>query len=108
MVDADSTTVDERHRLFNNDLNKDGQADRADNESILLTVPKRNIQTWVLYMNGETVDETTRCRETYVASEYKAAAQEFASWFQNDATLDDALDSIKKGIAELKRLPDRS
>ncbi|AFZ24350.1 hypothetical protein Cylst_2111 [Cylindrospermum stagnale PCC 7417] len=66
LIDADNGTVENRLRQLNNALIEDSQEPRQPNERIAIFVPKRNIETWVHYLQGETVNETdayTKFRE---------------------------------------------
>lgn len=57
LVDADLRTVQERFDQLNRCLLDAGRAGRRNNERICLLVPRRHIETWVRYANGEAVDE---------------------------------------------------
>lgn len=57
LIDADTKTVEERLKQLNDSLIEDSQESRKSDESIAIFVPKRNIETWIHYLQGETVDE---------------------------------------------------
>ncbi len=56
MIDADSKNVQDRINEFGNEC-KDKTPFRTRNEAVAILVPKRNIETWIHYLNGEQVDE---------------------------------------------------
>ncbi len=57
LIDADKATVQERLTQIDNTTEKAGQAKRQDGERVAIFVPKRNIETWLAYLQGQTVDE---------------------------------------------------
>src|SRR5271166_3621588 len=58
MIDADTHTVQDRWRQLDQAL-EDGGKQRVDveHEQIARLVPKRNVETWILCLNGHAVDE---------------------------------------------------
>jgi len=58
-IDADKKTVEERLRQLDEALIEDSQQIRQPQEAIAIFIPKRNIETWIHYLQGETVDEET-------------------------------------------------
>ena len=59
VIDADTDTVDRRSRQLRESLTQLGLSDRAANEAITHFIPKRNIETWVLFLHCRRVDEDT-------------------------------------------------
>lgn len=59
MVDADIVSIGERIGQLEESLEEAGQDRRTAEERILILVPKRNIETWIRYLDGEIWDETT-------------------------------------------------
>ena len=57
IIDADKHTVEERLSQLDLALVIDGQVKRQAKEKIAIFVPKRNIETWIHYLMGESVDE---------------------------------------------------
>lgn len=58
MVDADYRSVRERVAEFDSQCKKHGLPKRPD--GVLVFVPKWNIETWLEYLAGKTVDESNR------------------------------------------------
>src|SRR5208282_6324826 len=58
VIDADTQTVQERWRQLDQAL-EDGGKKRLDveHEQIARLVPKRNVETWILCLNGQAADE---------------------------------------------------
>lgn len=57
MIDADKHSVAERLHQLDLALEANSQSKRQSNEKIAIFVPKRNIETWIHYLMGESVDE---------------------------------------------------
>ncbi|MBD2169331.1 hypothetical protein H6G04_33765 [Calothrix membranacea FACHB-236] len=57
LIDADNETVQATLRELDNALIENSQQPRQPNEAIAIFVPKRNIETWIHYLQGENVDE---------------------------------------------------
>ncbi|WP_216701573.1 hypothetical protein [Gloeothece verrucosa] len=56
-MDADTRTVEECLRQLDNALEQDGQEKRQPDEKIAIFIPKRNIETWIYYLQGNSVNE---------------------------------------------------
>ena len=56
-VDADTLSISKRRQQIESACSDSGIASPAKNERILLVVPKRNIETWRVYLQGVTVNE---------------------------------------------------
>ncbi len=59
MIDADSNSVTERINQFAGVCSSHGIPFRAEEESVAIGVPKRNIETWIHYLTGNPADEQT-------------------------------------------------
>jgi hypothetical protein len=58
-IDADNHSLRDRHQQLAASLRESNEAERAPRERIAIFTPKRNIETWVHYLAGATVDEET-------------------------------------------------
>ncbi len=58
MIDADTMPVERRIAQLESALENDDQRQRQAEERTAIFVPKRNIDTWIHYLQGETVNET--------------------------------------------------
>lgn len=56
-IDADLNTCIERQKQLDEACGNAGVDKRSPKDKLLLLVPKRNIETWIKYFDGETVDE---------------------------------------------------
>ncbi|MGB8687259.1 MAG: hypothetical protein WCD53_07990 [Microcoleus sp.] len=57
LIDADRGTLQDRLNQLASILDEDAQEKRRSDEAIAIFVPKRNIETWIHYLQGETVNE---------------------------------------------------
>ena len=60
MIDADSKNVQNRIDEFRDSCNSMQIPFRANEEAVAIAVPKRNIETWIHYLNGNSVNEQDR------------------------------------------------
>jgi hypothetical protein len=107
IIDADLCTVQERLDQLNQVLTDSGKPAVDRGERIARLVPKRNVETWILNLNGEVVDEEKDYKRTVrnwnhlipVASENlnrltRSGAEPTSRY----------IDSLLRGTRELKRL----
>ena len=57
VIDADTQKVQHIHRRLEEQLENANLKNRKANERIAILVPKRNIETWIVYLQGDSVDE---------------------------------------------------
>ncbi len=57
IVDADTYEVAERKRQFRQECEQCGVSWREDEDHVVLVVPKRNIESWLVYLDGGESDE---------------------------------------------------
>jgi len=99
VIDADTDEVGRRVRQLSDAL---GRSVRKDDEAIVHLIPKRHIETWILHLSGEEVDEETDYHHESVDDLIPAAAAKFHAW--TSPPPDDCLPSLSVGIEETKRL----
>lgn len=59
MIDGDVAGLTERMRQLDESCGLSGIEPRTDDDRVIVLVPERNIETWLAYLAGATVDETT-------------------------------------------------
>lgn len=57
VIDADTKEVQERIDEFAEVCNKKQIQSRGNDDAVAISVPKRNIETWIHYLNGQQVNE---------------------------------------------------
>jgi hypothetical protein len=58
MLDGDANGVDARLTALDEACNRASVSPRVNADHVAVFVPTWNIETWLAYLNGETVDET--------------------------------------------------
>lgn len=71
MIDADTKSVEETAKWLDVICSEQGVAVRNQNDKAAVLIPKRNIETWIHFLNGKTVDETTAYGKLRYESECK-------------------------------------
>ena len=114
IVDADTGTVAQRLGQMDTALDKFPEprtrAILIRDEKIARLVPRRHIETWILALNAERVDETEKCKDRIRTDEQwlariPAAASTFYQLTRPNATLPvDLIDSLRRGVQEMNRL----
>ena len=103
MIDADTNSVAHRSAQLEQLLAKDR---RMDGEKIIHLVPKRHIETWVLCLNSQHVDEVMDYHGNRdVDDQVKPAGIKFYEWTRPNATVPDhCVLSLQAAIPEAQRL----
>ncbi len=108
MIDADTHAVDDRLTQLDEALRNNGEEPVRKGERIARLVPKRNVETWILCLNEEPVDEEadyTRTRREWNKLIPQAAVTLY-QWARPHAVPPNhCVDSLRTGVQELKRLP---
>ena len=65
VIDADDQTVQTRHDQLNSQATSAGLAIRQDNEAVIHVIPKRHIETWLAYLDGNSVNENDSYKSQY-------------------------------------------
>ncbi len=108
VIDADTHTVQDRWKQLDQAL-KDAEKPPVDveHEKIARMVPKRNIETWILCLTKQTVDEKTDYKNT--RNDWNElippAAATLFQWTRQESELPNhCIDSSRTGVKELNRL----
>jgi hypothetical protein len=113
VIDADTRSVAHRTRQFQNALAEAGMSPRTVSERIVHLVPRRNIETWIVCLNGFMADEITDYSQPQnvpepikpVAEHIGPAAIRFFEWTRMNAPVQErCVPSLKSAIPEVRRL----
>jgi len=106
VLDADTGSVEEHERELTSALAAAGEAEREDAEAISVLIPKRNIETWILCLSGEIVDETTNYRgHPRIDEMIRPAAGGLYEWSRAGANVPaSCVSSLRKGLGEVRRI----
>jgi len=110
VIDADAETVAKREQRLRESLQVSGLSGREHDEAIVHLIPKRNIETWLLFLTGSDVDEESdykRSRNPEVwTGMIPSAARTFALHVKglNRSNLE-TVPSLAAAIGEAARFP---
>jgi len=104
MIDADNHSVDEQHQEMNRLLQEVGISARQPKERIGVFIPRRNIETWIYFLQGQSVEEETaypkfRRNESACKPYVKTLAQNVRQLLPNHAP-----PSLKTACREVARI----
>lgn len=106
LIDSDRGDLDGRVRQLREALLQAHFAPRADAEKIVHLIPKRNIETWVLCLDGGPVDEQDDyTREQGIDAKIPAAARTFFEWSRPHSSVPPhCVPSLHAAFPEVRRL----
>jgi len=107
IIDADTSTVQERLNQLDQALKQSGNQLVAEGEHIARLVPKRNVETWILCLHGKVVDEETDYSGTRNdwSKLIPEASLTLCGWTRSQAELPEhCVSSLRAGVRELKRV----
>ena len=100
MVDADLKAVRERIKEFEDECISQQTPFRTDTEAAAIAVPKRNIETWICYLNREKVDEETLYAKLGRERDCKPAVDNLVDLCQSEGLLADTPPSLSAACEE--------
>lgn len=104
-IDADEETVAARLSEMNDLLKVAGIKRRGGNEHIAIVVARRNVETWMYYLEGNSVDETTDYKPLCKNLDNRKSALKLANLLRESTLPSDVPASIQKARDELHRVP---
>lgn len=104
LIDADKKTVEERLKQLDDALIENSQQLRQPSEAIAIFVPKRNIETWIHYLQGTNVDEETEYTKFKKQSDCKQYLDQLVNQCYQGNLEENAPPSLKAACGELQRI----
>ena len=105
LIDADTGTLEARLNELASVLDEHEEENRGSNEAIAIFVPKRNIETWIHYLQGETVnEEAVYAKFKNNEAVCKTAVEDLADRCYSQSLPEDAPRSLQAACGELQRL----
>ena len=106
VIDADAEETGRRTRQLEESLKSKGLPRRNPEERIVHLIPKRNIETWIVNLNGRQVDEEYDHRhDAGIDDLIDSAAQTLFEWTRPNAQIPPhSVPSLRVAIPELQRL----
>ncbi|HEY88453.1 MAG TPA: hypothetical protein G4N98_01790 [Thermoflexia bacterium] len=103
LIDADTYPVTERLRQLEEELQHADLQKRGNGEQIGLFIPKRNIETWIHYLQGETVNEIETYAKLTREGDCKPAVAKLAK-NRRQPLPQDAPNALQRACSELSRI----
>jgi hypothetical protein len=105
-IDANGGDMERRLRQLQDALARADLSPRRDDEKIVHLIPRRNIETWVLCLNGRNVDENSDyTRERDIDQQFQRAAATLFEWSRQHALpAPHCVPSLHAAIPEVRRL----
>jgi hypothetical protein len=105
IIDADTSTVQDRLDWLARTLVEDSQQNRQSDEAIAIFVPKRNIETWIHYLQGKTVNEEEAYSKFHNSeASCKGDVENLAQQCYSQSLPNNAPESLQLACGELQRL----
>jgi len=106
VIDADRGDVARRLRQFEEALESANESPRDGADKIAHFVPRRNIETWILFLTGRDVDEDSDYSHAEIdGNRIKDAAAAFHGWTRPNAQPPTrSISSLLAAVPEAKRL----
>ncbi|MBI3682489.1 MAG: hypothetical protein HY235_19080 [Acidobacteria bacterium] len=105
IIDADAKTVLDRIRELDEALTSCDEKEVSPEEVIVRLIPRRNVETWLLCLTDQIVNEETDYKGTFEWQKFvQRAAVALFHWSRPGATIPPScVDSLRTGLPELKR-----
>lgn len=100
VIDADIKDLQDRIDEFRFECTKKNIEFRHNNENVAFAIPKRNIETWIRFLEGVTVDENGDYPKLQNKRECKTAVSNLVRICKTTGLLEDALSSLKYACNE--------
>lgn len=104
VIDADENTIEEKINQLDLQLRNQNIASIGKNERILVLVPKRNIETWIEYGQGQIVDESTSYKKLKQARDCKPIVKKYVTEICPNRLPEDAPQSLHHACDELAKV----
>ncbi len=100
LIDADTNTLLDRISQLAETIKENRQS----NEAIAIFVPKRNIETWIHYLDGNSVDEEKSYPKLLKEGDCKPAAAVLAQQCRSQSLAEDLPETLRLACEEFQRL----
>lgn len=102
IVDGDKHGVQGRIQQFDNRCRELEIPNREPDDKAAIIVPTRNIETWIRYLEGNIVDETSSYPKLRFASECKTAVNRLLEYCKDAGLPNDAPNSLQMACSEFR------
>ncbi len=110
MIDADIQDVRKHFEELDEVLKQHGLEVRKPEETIAIFIPRMNVETWILFLRGDNVDEITDYTGRFHGTcgcynEARAMITGCRDGFNKDGEKREAIPSLRDACPELARIP---
>jgi len=102
VIDADTMEVLERMNEFKAICSTQNVSFRTENDAVAIVVPKRNIETWIYYLNGQQVTEENSYPKLSKERECKSVVNNLVKICKTTGINQDAIPSLLTACEEYK------
>ena len=100
MIDADVKGLSERINEFEHECESKKIPFRGPDEAVVIAIPKRNIETWIHYLNGEIVNEEREYPKLGKERNCQPAVNTLVEMCKRTAIVPDVLNSLSAACGE--------
>jgi hypothetical protein len=104
IIDADTKSVQDRINELKDRCKSTGTPFRKRDEAVSIAVPKRNIETWIHYLNGESVNEEDKYPKLNMERGCKPAVNHLVGLCKSTRIKPDAPPSLAAACEEYCRI----
>jgi hypothetical protein len=104
MIDADTGTVAEMAKRLDAICSLQGVAVRNQSDKAAVLIPRRNIESWIHFLNGEAVGEETEYKKLLCESDCKPGVKRLFEICSKGECPADFPDSLKAACLEYQRV----
>ena len=104
MIDADKRCVADTAKWLDTICGEQGVAARDQNDKAAVLIPRRNIETWIHFLDGDAVDEDTEYKKLRWKSDCKPSVKRLFDICNKSECPADFPDSLKVACLEYQRV----
>ncbi len=105
VIDADQHTAADRLGQLDEECEKRGVARRTPEDRAIVVVPRRNVETWFEYLDGQKVDEDTKYPKRFKGKDHRRLADAlYDTCHERQRLPKSAPPSLTESCAEYERL----
>ena len=107
IIDADNRTTEARRTQLDQECDEQEVPGRTSGEPVIVMVPRRNIETWFAYLDGQTVDETTTYPRRTPADQRSFADRLYRMCHERQHLVEPVPSSLTEACLEYRKLQKR-
>jgi hypothetical protein len=103
-IDADTSDTTQIRETLNAACAESGIESNTDRDNVAFVIPNRNIETWITWLNGQPVDETTAYPKLPNESTYQPAVEKLFDICSQNAAPPDFPQSLADACVEYRKV----